>query len=205
MKKISLTLSVAIMAGLITTCTQAGLIVDDWLWADQVANSSSHIQNYLGTPMESSNHWWLTGSPDGDLGDYVAGWRSNAPDEFITMSWQGGISDLPGDDLVVCFYGGPKAAAIVSASIDGTTFTEIGTIGGGTPGVLQEAYFDFGGHFGESVSYVKVERAANGSGSGTFFDAFGAIMVPEPGAILLLSAGLLALGLFRRPRRRLKA
>lgn len=169
-------------------------------WADDVEEYSSSIQNYGGTMMEESTTWWLTGPPDGDTGDYVGGWRSNAPNEYIVMHWETAIPDLPGDDLVIHLYGGPLAEANVLASIDGGTFTNIGTLGGGTSQVFRQESFDFNGQFAGDVSYVKVERVTNGPQTGMFFDAFGGVAVPEPGAmtLLLTAAGFLAVWWRRR-------
>ena len=169
-------------------------------WADDVEEYSSSVQNYGGTMMEESTTWWLTGPPDGDTGDYVGGWRSNAPNEYIVMHWETAIPDLPGDDLVIHLYGGPLAEANVLASIDGGTFTNIGTLGGGTSQVFRQESFDFNGQFAGDVSYVKVERVTNGPQTGMFFDAFGGVAVPEPGAmtLLLTAAGFLAVWWRRR-------
>jgi hypothetical protein len=170
-------------------------------WADDVEAYSSKIQNYGGTMMDASTTWWLTGPPDGDdTHDYVGGWKSNAPNEYIVMHWETAIPDLPGDDLVIHLYGGPSAEANVLASVGGSTFTNIGTIGGGVPLVFRQESFDFDGQFAGDVSYVKVERVTNGPQTGMFFDAFGGVAVPEPGAmaLLLTAAGFLAVWWRRR-------
>jgi len=187
----SLSVAVAVLA---SAQVVGAATIDSLNWADDAADYSSKIQNYGGTMMDVSTTWWLTGPPDGGAGDYVGGWRSNAPDEYIVMHWETPIPDLLGDDLVIHLYGGPSVEANVLASVDGTTFTTIGTIGGGVPLVFRQEYFDFDGQFGGDISYVKAERVANGPQTGVFFDAFGGNVVPEPGAmtLLVMAAGLLA-------------
>ena len=178
-------------------------------WADGVEAYSSNIQNYGGSLMSADAEFWLTGAPDADADgngymwdagdkDYVAGWRSNAPNEFIVMRWDGGISDMPGDDLTISLYAGPNASANVLASTDGLIFTQIGTLGGSTPGYLREEAFDFAGLFSEDVKYVRVARVGNGPNSAMFFDAFGGA-VPEPTTLSLLGLGGMAV--IRRKRR----
>ncbi len=170
-------------------------------WADDVEAYSSMIQDYGGTIMDESTTWWLAGPPDGDdTHDFVGGWRSNAPDEYILMHWDTAIPDVPGDDLVIRRYGGPSAEANVLASVDGSTFTNIGTISGGTPLVFQEDWLDFDGQLEGNVSYVKVERVANGPKTGMFFDAFGGTAVPEPATMALLLTAAGTFGFWRRKR-----
>jgi hypothetical protein len=184
-----LTFAIAVLSSILATETNAGLITSDWDWANQVVEYTSNIQNYAGTSLGPSTTWWLTGEPDGNDGDYVAGWRSSAPDETITMYWEAGIADLEGDDLVVSLFSGSKASANILASVDGVIFTEIGVIGSSNS-TLREEYFDFDGLFSGEVSYIQVERVGNGPQTGIFFDAFGgAISVPEPASIALLLMG----------------
>jgi len=198
---------VAIVAAATAASANAG-IIGNTNWADSVFDYSSNIQNYGGTLMTEATEFWVTGLSDADVDgngyawdagdlDYVAGWRSNAPGEYIILEWNTGIPDLVGDDLTIRLYGGPSASASVFASTDGTEFTQIGTLGGGTPGYLRDESFDFAGMLGDDVYYVKVERIANGPQTGMFFDSF-AGAVPEPSTLALLGVGIL--GLIRRKR-----
>jgi len=190
----------AMLVGLGSTDARAELIVEDWNWADSVVKYSDKIQNYGGILMTAETTWWLTGPPDADsTHDYVAGWKTTDTGQYITMNWQDGIADVAGDDLVVRVYSGPKASAAILASTDGTWFTQIGTIGAGTPLECRLEYFDLGGLFSDqTVSYVQVQRLASGPNTGMFFDAFGGAPVPEPGTITLLTMGAATLFVLRR-------
>ncbi len=183
-------------------------------WADDVADYSSNIQNFNGSIMDDSTEYWVLGPPDADANDnghawdggdpdFVGGWRSNAPGEYITVYFDLGLADGSGNDLSIRLYSGSGAECSVLASIDGADYEEIGAIDGGTTGYLRNETFDFDGAFAEGVHYVKVLRVANGPQTGMFFDAFGGQPVPEPGTILLLSAaGLIGLLACVRRRRR---
>jgi len=190
MKFLLTLLSIAL--AVLSSARVAGAAMIDW--ADDVEDYSSSIQNYASIMMDESTTWWLTGPPDGDIGDYVGGWRFNAPNEYIVMHWETAIPDLPGDDLMIHLYGGPSAVANVLASVDGSTFTNIGTLDGGIPLEFRQESFDFDARFGADISYVKVERVAIGPQTGMFFDAFGGVDTPEPGAttLLLTAAAFLA-------------
>ena len=178
-------------------------VIDGTNWADEAADYSANIQNYGGILMDTTTEWWLTGPSDADVNgngyawdaedqDSIGGWRAVAPDEFITMYWETGVPDLPGDDLAIHLLSGPGASADVLASVDGVVFEPVGTIGGGTVGYLREEAFDFAGLFTGDVHYAKVLRTANGPQTGMFFDSF-AGNVPEPGNLALMSLGALAL------------
>ncbi len=191
------------IALLAATMSAGGAVIDGTNWADNVAGYSSSIQNYGGTMMSGGMEFWLTGPPDADADhndyawdvgdpDLVGGWRANAPAEFFVVGWDRGIPDVAGHDLTIRCYGGPGASAKVAASVDGAEYTQIGTIGPGSPGHLEDLTFDFAGLFAEPVRYVKVNRSANGPQTGMFFDAFGGA-VPEPSALLILALGAGAL------------
>ncbi len=197
------TLAMMTVLAMATTTSVTAAVIEGINWADDAAEYSSKIQNYGGTLMDASTEWWLTGPSDADVDgngyawdagdlDYVGGWRSNAPNEYITMYWETGIPDLAGDDLIINMYGGPGASANVFAGIDGKSFTPIGSIGGGTAGYFRDETFNFAGLFGEVVQYVRVERIANGPQTGMFFDSF-AGAVPEPATFVLLACGTCAL------------
>ncbi|MBN1855197.1 MAG: hypothetical protein JW829_20870 [Pirellulales bacterium] len=155
-------------------------------WADAVAEHSENIQNYGGTIMDATTEFWVMGPPDADADnngfawdsgdqDYVAGWRSNAPGEYIIVHFSNGLIDIPGDDLNIHCYGGPNASANVFASTDGMNYDQIGVVEGDIPGYLRIELFDFEGLFHSAVHYVKVERVKNGSQTAFFFDAFGGV------------------------------
>lgn len=196
---VAMVCAVAIVAGQAASAA----VVGDTNWADGVHAYTSNIQNYGGTLMSPATEFWLIGPPDADANgnnyawdsgdpDYVAGWRSSAPDEYIVMEWFLGIPDVPGDDLVIRYFAGSNAAADVLASVDGVSFTSIGTIAGSTGGYLANATFDFAGLLPGDVHYVKVERIASGTQTGLFFDAFGGV-VPEPTTLALAGLGVCAL------------
>jgi hypothetical protein len=181
------------------------------VWADDVEAYTSKIQNYGGTLMSSSTESWVLGAPDAAVNgdetgldpDYVAGWRGNAPGEYIVVSFDTGLADAAGDDLTIRMFSGPNAGADVLASVNGTAFTKVGELGTGDPFDFRNETFDFGGAFSGAVKYVKVERVANGSQTGMFFDAFGGNPVPEPSSIVMLTsvAGFLAVFMWRRRRK----
>jgi len=181
-------------------------IADALMWADDVPAWTGEIQNYAGTLLDETTTWWLTGPPDADVDgdgyawgagdpDYVAGWRGNDPGASFTVHFTESLVDTTGEDVVLYGYRGSKAAGSVWASADGLSFTEIGSLAGGEPGYLDELWFDLGGL--TDVHFIRVLREANGSQTGAFFDAVGAL--PEPGALVLLAAGAL---LGRKPGRR---
>lgn len=181
-------------------------IIDGQNWADSVSTWSGSVQNYGGTLMDADTTWWLTGPSDSDVdengyawddgvdNDYVAGWRG-AGSAYITMYFDTALDDIQGDDLVIHLYGGSGADASVWASSDGSSFTNIGSIGGGTPGYFCDEVFGFNGLV-DSVHYVRVDRIASGPGTGMFFDSFAS--VPEPASMTLLVFG--SLGLLSRYR-----
>ena len=209
MKSLLTLLSIAV--AVLASAEVAGAAMIDW--ADDVADYSLNIQNYGGTSMTTATEFWVTRPPDADADgngyvwdagdpDYLAGWKSNAPNEYLVVHFDTALADVPGDDLSIHLYGGPSASAIVSASTDGTNYDQIGTLGGGTPGYLRNETFNFDGFFNSDVHYVKVERVGNGPQTGMFFDAFGGTAVPEPAGVTLLvtAAGLLALWWWIRSR-----
>jgi len=190
--------TIAIWAAATVAPTTAA-VIDGKNWADAVTGYSSKIQNYGGTLLSTLTEWWLIGPSDADVNgngyawdaddqDTVAGWRANAPGEYITIYWETALPDVTGNDLVIHMYGGPNAAADLFASTNGDSYIQIGTIGGGTPGYFRDEAFDFGGLFGDGVHYVKVVRVANGPNTGIFFDSF-AGTVPEPATLALLGCG----------------
>jgi hypothetical protein len=161
-----------------------------------------------GVVMDPNTTWWVLGPNDcdqnGDMDawsrdpngqetidyDYIAGWKgcgSLNEDQELVVQFEIGLQDYQGaDDLVIRLYCGYKARASVWASIDGNDFTKIGNIAGrddgvpGIPGLLYDAYFDFGGLFNEEVHYLKVRREATTPDSGMFFDCFASAVVIEP-------------------------
>jgi hypothetical protein len=122
--------------------------------------------------------------------DYVAGWKGAGPlneNQEIVVCFDIGLEDYEdSDDLVIRLYCGYKARASIWASVDGNDFAKIGEIAGrdsgvpGIPGMLYDAYFDFGGAFAEKVHYIKVHREASVPDSGMFFDSFTSAVVIEP-------------------------
>lgn len=160
-----------------------------------------------GALMDPNTTWWVLGPNDCDQNgdmyawsrdaneqiidyDYVAGWKGGGPlneDQELVLWFNIGLEDYESaDDLVIRLYCGYKARASVWASVDGNNFTQIGEIVGrdggipGTPGLLYDAYFDFGGLFSQEVHYVKVHREATAPDTGMFFDSFASAVVIEP-------------------------
>ncbi|MBN2021452.1 MAG: PEP-CTERM sorting domain-containing protein [Pirellulales bacterium] len=169
-----------VVAALAFASNGAAVEMDGWNWADVVEDYSSAIQNYGHAIMDDSTTWWLTGPPDADdAHDYVGGWCSNAPNEYIVMRWIAPLADRPGDDLAIRMYSGPGASANVLASVDNVTYVLIGTLGGGISGVFRAESFDFDGLLGDGIGYVKVQRTANGPQTGMYFDAFGGALLTD--------------------------
>ncbi len=200
MKSLLTLLSIAVILTILPLVAEAE-VIDGVNWADDVADYTENIQNYGGTFMTTATEFWVTGAPDADTNgngyawddgepDCVAGWRSGAAGEYLIVHFDAGLMDVSGDDLTIRLYGGSIASCTVLASTDGTDYTEIGSIGGGTPGYLSNETFGFAGQFTDDVHYVKVLRGANGSQTGMFFDAFGGTAVPEPGTMTLLLAAV---------------
>ncbi len=161
-----------------------------------------------GVFMEPSTTWWVLGPNDcdqnGDMDawskdpngeetidyDYVAGWKGCGPlnqDQELVVWFDIGLEDYQStDDLVIRLYCGYKARASVWAGVDGNDFTKIGDIVGrdegvpGIPGLLYDAYFDFGGLFTEEVHFVKVHRETADPDTGLFFDSFASAVVIRP-------------------------
>ncbi len=200
-------LSVVVLSGLAASAGAA--VINGQNWADSAYEYTTNIQNYGGTAMDAATEWWVTGVSDADVdgngyawdagdNDYVAGWRSNSSGEYIVVEFDIGLADQAGDDLVIHMYGGSKAEASVWGSTDGTSYTQIGTIGSGMSGYFRDETFDFAGLFGSDVHYVKVLRQANGSKTGMFFDSFAS--VPEPATMALLICGGAAVLIRRRKK-----
>ena len=179
---------------LLTANNSGATVIDGMNWADG-ASCTSNIQNYGEEKITANTAWWLTGVPDADANhddnpfgdednDYVAGWRTNSINENIILSWNEGLSDVVGNDLVIHYFGGGKGAGNVYGSVDGETFILLGDITAPKQGMLTAEY-DFDGQFDEAVKYVKIERTAAMPKSGMFFDA-AAGYIPEPSSLLLI-------------------
>ncbi|MBN1393979.1 MAG: PEP-CTERM sorting domain-containing protein [Pirellulales bacterium] len=198
---------VAVAFLIVLTPLAEAAVIDGVNWADDAYAYSASIQNFGGTKMseDAAYEAWVVGPPDADANDngyawdegdpdYVAGWRANAPSEYLVVYFDAGLADVEGGDLTVWFYCGPDAEGMLSASTDGSDYVNVGSFGGGESGYLQGESFDFDGLFEGSVHYVKVARETNGKDTGMFFDAFGGTAVPEPAtAVLLSAAGLIGL------------
>ena len=191
-------LTVASIA-VVVAASASSVSAESIYWSDEAVDYSSNIQNFAGTLMDASTTWWVAGAPEGDTGDFVGGWRSNAPGEYIVVRWDTPIADMAGDDIVIQLFSGGKAGADVFASVDGIDYTQIGTLGKGTASEIRQEWFDLDGQFASDVSYVKVVRTANGQGAGMFFDGFGAA-VPEPATVALLAAIFGFIGICRHKR-----
>ena len=184
------TISVIIVLAFASASISFAAYVGDQNWADDVEQYTDNIQNFGWVMMDASTEWWLTGEPDATsnsssiIDDFDAGWRAESADECIVMHWDTPLVDWPGDDLVIRLFSGGKTVtdnrfANVSASVDGITYVNIGTLGKGSSLVFREETFDFAGQLEGDISYVKVERVAIGSGTGMFFDAFGGTVTPD--------------------------
>ena len=202
MRKVGLVVGSVMLAGFVAT---ASAEYTDYVWADSVDGWGGQIKNFASELMTEETTWWLTGLPDCDQdgngyawdtgdNDYVAGWKMPYASDWFTVAFDTPIQDGAGDDVLVVGYRGPACLTSVQASSDGTNFTELGTIGAGTPGYLDDFWFDLGGL--TDVRYIRVERASSEQYSAAFVDAIGA--VPEPTSGLLLVLG----GLCAMARRR---
>ncbi len=202
---VTVSLAVGLLAHAMTACAAPTIN-----YADSVVSYTSKIQNFgwdlmnNDTPEDETDDytWWVLGMSDADPNgdgiftnsganpepDNLGGWRSTDADQHIIVQFDDGLDDVAGNDLVIRMFGGSIASASVLASVDNVTYTEIGTIGSGTPKCFRDEVFDFGGAFvGNAVHYVKVERVTIGGGSGMFFDSFAS--VPEPTTLVMLALG----------------
>ncbi|MBN1511768.1 MAG: PEP-CTERM sorting domain-containing protein [Phycisphaerae bacterium] len=197
MSKVGLVLRIVALAAL---AAPARGEYTDYVWADSVVGWNGGIKNFGGELMTSETSWWLTGLPDCDQNgngyawdaednDYVAGWKMPFAGDQFTVALGAPIHDGAGDDVLVVGYRGPACLASVQASADGISFTELGTIGTGTPGYLDDFWFDLGGL--TDVRYIRVERATGAANSACFVDAVGAVPEPATG-LLLLGLGTLS-------------
>lgn len=190
-------LAIALVANCMGTAN-AGY--EEYVWADSVEGWTGNIMNFGGELISWETTWWLTGLPDADQTDplngyawdsedydHVAGWKMPPASDSFTVKFDTLIQDGAGDDVLVVGYFGPNYESSVQASSDGIDFTEIGTIGSGQPGYLEDCWFDLGGL--TDVQYIRVERVSTSALSGGFVDAIGA--VPEPSSVLLLLPGVL--------------
>ncbi len=209
MKKAGIVLAIGLLVGLAAQAEAewAEWRGDTYYWADDVVEPwTGNIQNFgpPGELMTLETDWWVLGPPDADPDgndywdagnpDYQAGYRGEDAGACYTLYFAEPFDDGPGDEVMLRGFRGPSASGSVWASSDGTAFTQLGTIGSGTPKMFENFWFNLNGL--EDVQYIKVLREADGQGSGTFFDAFG--MVPEPTTALLLIFG----GMFAMKRRR---
>jgi hypothetical protein len=141
----------------------------------------------------------LTGAPD-EGGAFL----SNTFDPptnlgFITAGFTPGLTNGPGDDIVIydAIGGFPSGdeMADVFVSTDGGAFTFLGEYGAGVNS------FDLNGVFGGVVHYVKIVNTATENSPD--IDAFqGNYAVPEPSAAILAALGIVGLTAFWWQRRK---
>ena len=180
---------------LLVPCASGGVIN---YALDEPATASSSYDDGVYYAIEFGNDGLLSTEWNG--GTWAAWWQVDLQASYaIDSIWVSGAADTAGRGLHVTFD--------LSSSTDGSVWTPIGlrTTGYGTPWAFsfptageQMRYVRFTALGGAGSDWANlVELQANGSDSGT-----GEGQAPEPASLILVCAGLAAIGLARRSRHR---
>lgn len=173
-------------------------------FADEVVDYSPG--SYAIPPYTDPSHALGVPESSGTFSDYIVSLGNYGSlslkftDNSLTTS---GNSDL---DLYIFEAGNGTENIDVSISLNGLEWVEVGRVTAGATGIDIDAYIDSGVVLNGLYPYVLLKDVGNdyytGPYAGADINAVGAISssVPIPGAIWLLSGGLIGLAAIRRKK-----
>ena len=162
--------------------------------------SGATINYALNAPATASSSYY--GAGGGNDGLLTTAWVASGWDAW----WQVDLEAIVAIDDIAVFNadgGGYHTTFQLSSSTDGSTWSPIGALTTGS-GALYTFNFPTNGAEMRYIRYTTIGESGSDWGALTELQAFGSDQpqdqAPEPGTLVLLGAGLTALGLARRFR-----